>query len=365
MSEVRVLVIGGVRPQFIKIAALQWNIEQFNKNSKTPILATYVNTGQHYDATLSSNIINELNIHFDHSFTYSTNDPIEILGIMFIKLSKLLDEIVPKPDLVMVMGDTTTTFVGATVAVRKGFPLVHMEAGVRSGDINKVEEMHRRVVSHLTTIHFCTSRNSEKNLNKENITKNIYWTGDMSYDYIINCSKSKKNHFLYDKRNYVLATLHKPLNLEANDTLENILSALSNYSREVLFICHPRLRIKLNEMGIQDKLGKIQFIDALPYKQMIHAIKNCGFILTDSGGLQREAYYLKKRCLIRRDTLGWSIFVRNQIHHLIGEDKKSILDGLAWVEDSLNLDYPILDNQFIRPDSAFYALNKLMEFRRN
>lgn len=359
-TSVRVAVIGGVRPQYIKIAALQWKVNQFNSMSRNKVIATYINSGQHYDDLLSAQIIDELGIHFDYTINYSTKDPVEILGFMFVKLSKLLEELKPTLDWVIVMGDTTTTFVAATVAVRQGLPVVHIEAGVRSGDITTVEEMHRRVVSHISTVHLCTSKQSIENLSKENIRENVYWTGDLSYDYVMKCANEIEYINTNIKKDYVLMTLHKPLNLNSVTTMKNLLKIMGNYTRDVMFVCHPRTKIKLKEMGITSKLGSIHLLDALPYKQMLAAIKECSFILTDSGGLQREAYYLKKRCLIRRNSLGWSIFIDNNIHRLIGNDTESLISGLEWAENSMHYAFPSINEEFIRKDSWNFAFSQLI-----
>jgi UDP-N-acetylglucosamine 2-epimerase len=127
-----------------------------------------------------------------------------------------------------------------------------------------------------------------------------------------------------------------------------------------MFVCHPRTKIKLQEMGITNQLGNIQFLDALSYKQMLAAIKACSFILTDSGGLQREAYYLKKRCLIRRNSLGWSIYIDKNIHRLIGSDKEDLIRGLDWAESSIGSVFPSIDEEFIRKDSWNFAFTQLI-----
>lgn len=360
-KKVRIVVIGGVRPQYIKIAALQRSIMQYNLVSQNHIAATYIDSGQHYDELLSAQLIDDLGIQFDYRLTYPTKDPIEIMAEMFVRISRILDQLDDKPDWVVVMGDTTTTFVGATVAVRKGFPLIHLEAGVRSGDISTVEEMHRRVVSHLSTVHFCTTKASIDNLARENIIDHVYWTGDLAHDFTISCAETAGSGVIDLDKDYILTTLHKPININSEHVLSNILHVLFEYPRDTVIICHPRTRKKLDEMGIKTSLGRIHIVDALPYRKMLAAIKGCAFLLTDSGGLQREAYYLKKRCLIRRDSLGWSLFVDNDIHHLVGDNQNSLREGLAWAEYAQNTFFPSIDDQFIRSDSWLFALGTLVE----
>jgi UDP-N-acetylglucosamine 2-epimerase len=357
---VNVLVVGGVRPQFIKMAALEWAISKYNTTSPFYINAKYVNTGQHYDSLLSSQIVEELGLSFDFNFSYSDRDPISIMGNMFIEFSKVLDAINPRPDWVIVMGDATTTFVGAVVAARKGYPVVHLEAGVRSGTLASIEEMHRRIVSHISTVHFCTSRTGVDNLKNENITNNVYWTGDIAHDYIVDSANQNNKAFSELKGNYILLTLHKPSNIDSPTHIKNLISILSSYTRQTLFIVHPRTKKKLLELGISSNVENVKFCDALTYKSMLSTLKGCSFAITDSGGLQREAYYLKKRCLVRRESVGWTNFIDANVHRLIGGELDGIKAGLEWAEKSLHEDYPNIDEEFIRNDSWMYAFDTLV-----
>lgn len=358
-KTIPIAIVGGVRPQFIKMAALDWAIKKYNPLSSNKFIPYYINTGQHYDDLLSSKVIRELGLHIDFSFKYSNNDPIAIMGDMFVQLSKTLDEIKPKVQWVVVMGDATTTFVGAVIGARKGYPVVHIEAGVRSGHLVSIEEMHRRIVSHISSVHFCTSRNGAKNLEKENINQNVFWSGDIAHDFILSCAKEYKDLLTAIGQDYIVVTLHKPTNLDTPETIKNIINVLSTYPRRSIFIAHPRTKEILVRLGITDSVGNITVLDSLPYYEMLAAIEKCAFIITDSGGLQREAYYLKKRCLVRRDSVGWTNFIDAGIHHLIDREKSDIVLGLDWAEKALRSEYPDIDVDFIRKDSWHYALDTL------
>jgi UDP-N-acetylglucosamine 2-epimerase len=281
------------------------------------------------------------------------------MGNMFIKLSKLLDELNPKPEWIIVMGDATTTFVGAVVAVRKGYPVVHIEAGVRSGSLSSIEEMHRRIVSHIAEVHFCTSQNCVENLKLENITQNVFWSGDIAHDFIVDKANNNINLPDIPENGYILVTMHKPINVESPEIITNLISVLSEYQRKSIFVVHPRTKKTLSMLGFDGQINNVNIIEALPYLQMLSAIKRCSFIITDSGGLQREAYYLKKRCLVRRDSVGWTNFIDAGIHHLIAGDQDNIKSGLEWAEKSLLETYPNIDKEFIRKDSWKYALDTL------
>lgn len=360
-KSINIAIIGGVRPQFIKMAAMDWAIKKYNILSNIKFSTQFINTGQHYDESLSTDISEELNLHFDFNIKYSDKDPINIMGNMFIELSKILDLIQPKPTWVIVMGDATTTFVGAVIAARKGYPVIHVEAGVRSGSLSSVEEMHRRIVSHIATVHFCTSKTGVHNLNLENITKNVYWTGDIAHDFIVDCASNDSETIEKTNNDYILVTLHKPINVESPDIITNLITILANYPRQSIFVVHPRTKKIISKLGINDQIGNLKLIDALPYAKMLSTVKRCSYMITDSGGLQREAYYLKKRCLVRRDAVGWTNFIEAGIHYLISGDQENIKSGLEWAENTILNPYPNIDDEFIRQDAWKYALDTIVD----
>ncbi len=362
-NKVMIIVIGGVRPQFIKIAALQEAIKKFNVNSNTTIVSKYINTGQHYDNLLSNTLIRELNIKFDYNLDYKRKEPMEILGSMIPKIYKILEFYKERVDWVVIFGDATTTIGGAIAASRCGIPIIHFEAGVRTNDLKAPEEIHRRVVSHISSVHFCTSKSGVKNLAKENITNYVYWTGDIAYDFFMDLSKLQPiGIFDLPKNKYILFTLHKSVNINSDKILCNLITFLTKYKREVLFVAHPKTKKRIIDLGL-NKINGIVIKDSLPYKKMISAIKGCAFIITDSGGLQREACYLGKRCLVRRDELGWSFLVNSGLNKLIGIDKQSLRKGAEWMESKLPQQYDNKKaiNQFFRQNAWKYALNKIVK----
>jgi UDP-GlcNAc3NAcA epimerase len=361
-----IVAVAGVRPQFIKLAALQQSLSSFNDTAESAILSRCINSGQHYDDGLSSSLIHELGIQFDYTLSYVDHDPIHMLGAMIVGIYETLDKLDPLPNWVIVFGDATTTMVAAIAASRKGIPVVHVEAGVRSGDLTSAEEIHRRVVSHIASVHFCASSEGVRNLEAENLSTNVFWTGDLGYDFFMEYAANQPYGLAPDyNEGYILVTLHKPTNLRSAETLQNLLQVLSDYPRKVVFAMHPRCQKRLVELGLHKTEG-IKFLPALPYGKMISAIKGCSFLVTDSGGLQREAMYLGKRCLVRRDSLGWSNLVTSGINHLIGTDKPSIRAGLNWIEEVLLSGTGIAPekrNQFVRPGGWRYALGILQDLK--
>lgn len=358
-TPIKIVVIAGVRPQFIKLFFLQKAISLFNSTASRKIEALYLNSGQHYSKELSSDLIKELHIKFDISLTYSDKDPNHMVGNMLIGINDAINSMPIIPNWAVVMGDATTTLVGALGASRLGIPVVHIEAGVRSGDLSAVEEVHRRVVSHISSLHFCTSKSGVNNLAEENITKNVFWSGDIAYEFFINFANLLPKG-IYGLENYILATLHKPVNINSDEILTNTIKYLSTAKRNVLFITHPRTKARLIELGLYESKN-IKFLDSLSYSQLISAVKGAAFLYTDSGGLQRESYYLKKRCLVQRNSLGWSKFIDAGINRLVGYDKENMIESMEWIETQITKhSYPNLDYEFIRENAWKYALTTLV-----
>lgn len=357
-----IIVIAGVRPQFIKVASLQKAISEYNLNyTDIKFNAKYLNAGQHYSSELSNLIIKELNVHFDYTVFHSDKDPTHMFAKMIFDMYEYLKKLTL--DWVIIIGDTSTSLAGAIVAKRLGIPVVHIEAGIRSGDLRSIEEVHRRMVSHISSAHFCASISGVQNLKNEGITQNVFWTGDLIYDYFLQYSSGLQAGIDECSNNeYILVTIHKPTNLNSKDILSNLINVLDKYPRKVLFVMHPRCKQVIAQSGLLRENSNITFTDALPYSKMVSAIKGCTFVITDSGGLQREAYYLKKRCLVRRDSLGWGEFISAGINHLINGDKSGISKGLEWMEANLSTNFPVL-NGFTRPNSASYMLSCLMDLK--
>jgi len=357
-----VAFIAGVRPQFVKLAAINSAIKTFNQRSKYQIRPQYINSGQHYDDMLVSAITKELGVRFDFELTHDDYEPLRLLSNMIVGTHDILTRMDPPPSWVVVFGDTNTTVAAAFAARRAGFNVVHVEAGVRSGDLASPEEINRRIVDHISTVHFCTSKTSVANLKKENIREYVFWTGDLAYDFFLqqqsNLEMTKESP--WNDTGYILITIHKPVNLSKN-VLSSLLDALNRQGRRSIFVMHPNCKRRLEEFGLMSQTHRVKFIDALPFRTMIAAMAGSAYIITDSGGIQREAYYLRKRCLLRRNSVGWSSFVDAGIHRLIGSDTTNIQAGLDWIEDAIaNLKYEKVRG-FIRKDAAAYALDKLVE----
>lgn len=354
----RIAVVAGVRPQYIKLAAIQHGVLSYNAGNSDPIQLISINAGQHYDRELTDLLFDELGIEFTYRLTHSNTDPIEILSESIRQLYNILSECLV--DYVVVLGDATTTLAAALASSRALIPVVHVEAGVRSGDIRSFEEIHRRVVSHIASIHFCSTQSGIRNLKREGIKNKVYWIGDIAFDFFSSVANSVASGIEeVASTDYVLLTIHKASNLRNPKILTELLIGLSSYKRQIIFVTHPKTNRFLKENSL-DNFDNIRIISSLSYKQMVSALKGCSFVITDSGGLQREAYYLRKRCLVRRETLGWRMLVDAGINALIGENSDDVVRGLDWMEEKLrnNPEFEYIGD-FIRPNSCQYALETL------
>jgi UDP-GlcNAc3NAcA epimerase len=343
--EIKLVVIAGIRSQFVKVAALQRGIQRWNSSSPVKIGAFYINSAQHYDEELSDSLIEDLKIHFDIKYSYQDRRPIKIFADMVVNIRETLDQLTRQSgfDWVVLFGDANTTLAAAVAASMDFDPIVHIEAGARSGNRKSPEERNRTLVDHLSAINFAASREDVDNLAREGITQAVMWTGDVLFDLVKDLSKNiSPGYDDYSLGEYVLASIHHKENICSFETMQNILGALDGCQRRVVFATHPRTRKILKSLG---NFRNINFVPSMPYSQMLAVLKGCAFVLTDSGGLQREAYYLRKRCLVRQDVPFWPCLTSVGVHKAVGKSLDDLQKGLSWVEYALAVEeYPVTDD---------------------
>ena len=360
MKSINVIFIVGIRSQYIKLASMQRAVQKFNIDSEIKINPTYINTGQHYDYELSQ-FISELDIHFDYTFEYEDKNPLSILGTMQTKLGECINEIRIKQNIhwLVVFGDANSTLAGAIIASRLHIPLIHVESGVRTGDKSSPEEINRIVADHIAQVHFVSSEIDEKNLIKEGLVNNNFYSGDIVYDLVLDLSQEIKSGYKDFQNGYILCTIHREENLQSSLILENILNVLSTYKRKVVFITHPRTKSVIDKLKLK-YLENIFFTSGIPYMELLSAIKGCSFLVTDSGALQREAFYLKKRCLIRQDIAFWQSLTQAGIHKTFTNSKEDFIEKLEWVEQAILNDYPTYSD-FGNGTATNVILKKIVE----
>ena len=313
-----VIHIVGARPQFIKLSPVA---EAFKRSG---IPYKVVHTGQHYDHAMS-------NVHFD---TLGIDPPDYHLGVgssshakQTARMLEALEEILvaEKPCLVLVYGDTNSTLAGALCAVKLGIRVGHVEAGVRSFDRNMPEEINRVATDHVSAYHFCPTKNALALLKREGIPG--VFTGDVMYDALKRFSLSGISH--PHSPPFVLTTVHRAENTDNRERFLGIFRALEELSLEipVIFPVHPRTR-NLYPDFIRRAGGGIKVVEPVSYLAMLAMIRDASCVLTDSGGVQKEAFLLKTPCVTVRDTTEWPETIDAGANVLVEPDPVKILQAV-------------------------------------
>ena len=318
----KILTIVGARPQFIKAAAVSRVVNSF----KGKVEEIIVHTGQHFDTNMSGVFFAEMDIpkpkhNLDiHGVNHGTMTGRMLEGIERIICSE-------KPDWVLVYGDTNSTLAGALAAAKLQVKVAHVEAGLRSFNMKMPEEINRILTDRISDLLFCPTDIAVKNLKNEGISKGIIRTGDIMADAFFHyrtLASTKKNHQLIVKDSrYALATIHRAENTDNPDTLRAIFQGLEKINEflPIILPLHPRTRLKLKEFEIKTK---IQIIEPLGYLDMINLLDNCSIVLTDSGGLQKEAYLSEKPCATLRPETEWVELIEIGVNVLVGNDAEKL-----------------------------------------
>ena len=295
----KIIAVIGARPQFIKHAPIDLMFKEHTQN----LSLISIHTGQHYDQNMSAVFFNQLNISTpDYMLNIGSHPHGKQTGIMLETIEEIL--IKERPDAVLVYGDTNSTLAGALAACKMHIPVFHIEAGLRSFNREMPEEVNRVVTDHVSQLLFVPTDRGVQNLANEGITNGVYETGDIMYDMLLIAKKSgviKK-----DKREYYLATIHRPYNTDIKDRLMKILSALNELDLPVKCPFHPRVLNLLKKFDIDlTAFPNIKAIQAVSYFENINLMANAKSVITDSGGMQKEAYWLRKKCVTIRPETEW------------------------------------------------------------
>lgn len=335
-EKITLLSILGARPQFIKIAPLIKALYTHNLKHRTPkIKHILVHTGQHYDYEMSKVFFKELKIpEPDYNLGVNRGNHGYQVGNMLVRLEKVL--LKEKPDWVLVYGDTNSTLAGALAAAKLHIPVGHIEAGLRSFNRKMPEEINRVLTDHISNRLFCPTKTAVKNLKNEGITKGVYLVGDVMYDAILaNIKLAKKKSNVLKNLNlkpkaYYLVTVHRAENTDNKDRLMSILKALHGVRLPVIFPVHPRTRDAITQCNdsTTKQYSNILFIKPVSYLDMLMLEKNAKKILTDSGGIQKEAYFLTVPCITLRDETEWVETLDDGWNILAGCDKNRILRAI-------------------------------------
>ncbi len=322
----KIVAVTGARPQFIKAVVLSRVLRKVFKE-------ILVHTGQHYDVNMSQIFFDELKLPLpDYYLEVGSGSPAYQIGLMLERLEKVLVE--EKPDLVLVYGDTNSTLAGMLAAVKLNIPVGHVEAGLRSFNRNMPEEINRLLTDRCSQYLFCPTLTAVDNLCKEGIVQGVYQTGDVMYDaalYFGIYSEKHSNILSYlgiESKGYCLCTVHRAENTDCKERLQSIVHALIEAKEKIVFPVHPRTQKALEQYGFIDQLKSaknILLLDPVGFLDMIQLEKNAKKILTDSGGVQKEAYFYQVPCITLREETEWIETVQDSWNVLVGVNKGKIL----------------------------------------
>jgi len=344
----KIITIIGVRPQFIKAAAVSLAIKKHNnfaRSGSSNIEEIIIHTGQHYDRNMSDVFFVEMKIPKPDYF-------LDVHGLshgaMTGQMLEKIEEVIlkEKPDTVIVYGDTNTTLAGSLASTKLHFPVAHIEAGLRSFNRRMPEEINRVLTDHASDILFCPTQQSADNLKNEGINDNVHLVGDVMYDSILHFSKmaSKRTDLLGEMRlsskTYALATVHRAENTDNDNKLKSIFYALAKISQDslpVVIPMHPRTKKKIESSKIS--LNGLKIINPVSYLDMLLLEKNAKVILTDSGGIQKEAYWFKVPCVTLRNETEWVETVEAGWNVLAGCDPSKIISVVEHIQTGKNHPY--------------------------
>jgi len=323
--------IVGTRPQIIKSTPV------IQEALKQGLKLHIIHTGQHYDPVLSQVFFEELAPPepFVNLNVGSGSHVFQTAEIM-IRLEKHL--IAEKPSLVLVPGDTNSALAGAIASVKLGIPVAHLESGARSYDMKMAEEINRRLIDHCAQTLFAPTSNCKRNLEHESVTGEIYQTGDTMYDVFVNFKDKADQSDIIDKldlanKEYAILTTHRAENVDDPAKLKSMLQAIQKAELPVIFPIHPRTKNRLSESNIS--LGDNIFsIDPVGYIEMLALLKHAKIVITDSGGLQKEAFWSKKPCITIRDRTEWTETVDLGVNFITNVNPARITDALKYIQNN-------------------------------
>lgn len=331
-----VATIIGARPQFIKASAVSQRLGQIDR-----VREVVIHTGQHYDSNMSSVFFDELGLpEPDFSLGIGGGTHGEMTGRQIEQIERVL--IQHQPDQVLVYGDTNSTLAGALAAVKLNIPVAHVEAGLRSYNRRMPEEINRIVTDHISTLHFAPSAAAVNCLAREGISgESVKCVGDVMYDVaMIYADRSTRPSALTDRRvetgEFVLATIHRAENTDDPLRLRGILEGLARSSSPVVLPLHPRTQRCMDRFHIAPP-ASVLVVPPVSYLEMLWLERNCRVVATDSGGVQKEAYFHRKPCVTLRDETEWTELVEIGANQVVGTDTARIamrIEDAAWPSDA-------------------------------
>ncbi|WP_350613031.1 UDP-N-acetylglucosamine 2-epimerase (non-hydrolyzing) [Pseudomonas sp. HY7a-MNA-CIBAN-0227] len=356
----KVFTVVGARPQFIKAAVVSRAFAEHTSN----IHEILVHTGQHYDANMSDVFFDELNIpHPDYNLGIGGGTHGQNTGRMLEKLEELMSK--EKPDWVLVYGDTDSTLAGALAAAKLHIPVAHVEAGLRSFNRRMPEEINRIVTDHVSTLLFAPTSTALRNLKDEGFSDaKVRVVGDVMCDAAKYYGARAKipswfANLGFSEGQFVLCTIHRAENTDNPEKLANIFRGLEASECNVILPLHPRTKKKMEDMKLTFPRN-VFVVEPVGYLEMVWLESNCDLICTDSGGVQKEAYFHGKRCVTLRDETEWVELVDGGFNTIVGDDPLMIEEALK-TNTILSFDSPLYGDG----ESAAKMVNILVSGRYN
>ncbi|MCD4705413.1 UDP-N-acetylglucosamine 2-epimerase (non-hydrolyzing) [bacterium] len=337
----KLVTIIGARPQFIKAAALSREIAKHDK-----VEEIIVHTGQHFDANMSDIFFEQMDIPKPH---YNLNinglGHGAMTGQMLEKIERVL--IKENPDWVVVYGDTNSTIAGALAATKLHKKVAHIEAGLRSFNMKMPEEVNRILTDRISNILFCPTDTAVKNLINEgygNMDCKVMNSGDIMLDAALFYSKKEQKPNIDLPNEFILATIHRAENTDDLDRLHLIFDALNEISKQIPIILplHPRTKKIVQQLNVN--LINLTIIDPVGYLEMVYMLNRCNLVMTDSGGLQKEAFFFKKPCITLRDETEWVELVESGFNKVVGADTTKIIDAFKFQNNDMNFNVNLYGN---------------------
>lgn len=320
-----IVTVVGARPQFIKAAPVSRALQRAGVSERL------LHTGQHYDPNMSEVFFGELSLPRPaFRLDVGSGTHAQQTGRMLVEVEAILSE--QKPHAVLVYGDTNSTLAGALAAAKLNLPVIHVEAGLRSFNRAMPEEINRVMTDHLSSLLFCPTKFGLENLRHEGLVEGVHLVGDVMLDAAILFGGVAERLGALDQilageaNRFVVCTIHRPQNTDDLTRMREIVAGFAQIAEEstVLFPVHPRTRAKLEEAGLVKSLGRVRLLEPFSFLTMIQALRRASVVVTDSGGVQKEAYFHSTPCVTVRDETEWTETVTAGWNRLVPADRKAI-----------------------------------------
>lgn len=328
----KITTIIGARPQFIKAAVVSRALKEYAN-----IKEVLIHTGQHFDADMSAVFFEELELpHPTYNLNINQKGHAAMTGNMMEKIEEIL--LKERPDIVLVYGDTNSTLAGALTSKKMNIKLAHVEAGLRSQNMEMPEEINRIVTDRISDLLFCPTENAIHNLSKEgfdHFQNSVIYSGDVMLDAALFYKAKQRKPDFEIPTAFSLCTIHRAENTNNIEKLKEILSALTIISKDIPVVLplHPRTKTILQKHNFNFQNSSINFISPVGYLEMVWLINHSRLVITDSGGLQKEASFFEKYCITLREETEWRELVDNNINLLVGSSLKKIMDAFHFFNE--------------------------------